>query len=78
MSIKETQNKRTPREPASKKEMTSRMLTVPEAAAYLSSPVYSVRKLIWDRSLPVIKVGKGYLIDKFEIDAWIERTKSHL
>jgi excisionase family DNA binding protein len=78
MSVKETQNTRTPREPAPKKEITSRMLTVPQAATYLSLPVSQVRKLIWAGDVSVIRRGKGYILDIHDLDAWIEDTKQPL
>jgi excisionase family DNA binding protein len=59
------------------KEAT-RLLTVPQAAAYLSCPVWTVRTLIWNREIPVIKPGKGYLIDRQDLDRWIDRTKATL
>lgn len=55
-----------------------RMLTVPQAAAYLSCPVWTVRTLIWNGEIPVIKVGKGYLIDRQDLDLWVDRTKATL
>jgi excisionase family DNA binding protein len=56
----------------------ARLLTVPQAAAYLSCPVWTVRTLIWNREIPVIKPGKGYLIDRQDLDLWIDRTKATL
>lgn len=78
MSVEETQSKRAPRGPASKNEMTSRMLTVPQAATYLSLPVSQVRKLIWAGDVSVIRRGKGYILDIYDLDAWIEETKHPL
>jgi excisionase family DNA binding protein len=54
------------------------MLTVPQAAAYLSCPIWTVRTLIWSREIPVIKPGKSYLIDRQDLDRWIDRTKATL
>src|ERR1700745_3324603 len=39
-----------------------RLLTVKQAAAYISSPVWTVRTLIWSREIKVIRKGKAYLI----------------
>jgi excisionase family DNA binding protein len=52
-----------------------RMLTIPESAEYLRSSVKFVRSLIWSRTLPYIRAGKRYVIDREDIDRWIERTK---
>ena len=54
------------------------MLTVPQAAAYLSLPVSQVRKLIWAGDVSVIRRGKGYILDIHDLDAWIEETKHPL
>jgi len=56
----------------------ARLLTVPQAAAYLSCAIWTVRQLIWSGELPVVKPGKGYLIDRQDLDRWIERTKATL
>ena len=54
------------------------MLTVPQAAIYLSLPVSQVRKLIWAGDVSVIRRGKGYILDIQDLDAWIEDTKHPL
>ncbi len=56
-------------------EEAPRLLTVVAAAAYLSTNVKQVRRLIWGRSVPFIKLGKRHLIDWKDLDAWVERTK---
>jgi excisionase family DNA binding protein len=52
-----------------------RMLTIPECAEYLRTSVKFVRQLIWARDLPYIRAGKRYVIDRKDIDSWIDRTK---
>jgi excisionase family DNA binding protein len=58
-------------------DIAPRMLTVKQAAAYINGTVWTIRELIWSGELPVIK-RKGYLIDKADLDAWIDRTKKRL
>jgi excisionase family DNA binding protein len=55
--------------------MTARLLRIPEAAAYLSTTVRAVRTLIWRREIPFVPIGKRYLIDKNDLDAYIEKAK---
>jgi len=55
-----------------------RLLTVKQAAAYISSPVWTVRTIIWRREIKVIRKGKAYLIPIEELDSWIDRTKALL
>jgi excisionase family DNA binding protein len=52
-----------------------RMLTIPESAEYLRSSVKFVRSLIWSRNLLYIRARKRYVIDKEDLDSWIDRTK---
>jgi hypothetical protein len=58
-------------------EITPRMLTVRQSAIYIGGTVWAIRELIWSGAVPVIK-RKGYLIDRMDLDAWIDRTKRKL
>jgi hypothetical protein len=53
------------------------MLTVRQSALYIGGTVWAIRELIWSGAVPVIK-RKGYLIDRNDLDAWIDRTKRKL
>ena len=53
-----------------------RLLTVKDAAAYLSCTIWCVRSLIWSRKIPYLKLGKRFLIDRADLDKFIEREKS--
>lgn len=55
-----------------------RYFNVKEAAAYMSMAVWAIRQLIWSRSIPVVKVGKGYVIDRQDLDAWFRDQKATL
>ena len=55
--------------------MTSRAITIKEAAIYLSTTVPAIRQLIYSRQLPFVRVGKRYVIDVKDLDAWLERMK---
>jgi excisionase family DNA binding protein len=55
--------------------MESRGVTVQEAAAYLSTTVPAIRQLIYKRELPFTKLGKRHIIDRQDLDKWIERKK---
>jgi excisionase family DNA binding protein len=54
-----------------------RMLTVRQAAVYIGGAVWTIRDLIWKGELPVIR-RKCFLIDRMDLDSWIERTKRKL
>lgn len=55
-----------------------RLLTIKEAAQYLSLSVYSVREMIWGGALPYIKRegGRKYLLDIRDLDAFIDSQKA--
>jgi len=55
--------------------MTPRAITVKEAAVYLSTTVPAIRQLIYSRQIPYVRVGKRFVIDVKDLDAWLERTK---
>jgi excisionase family DNA binding protein len=54
---------------------SARLLTVQEAAKYLSTTVPAIRQLIYKRELPITKIGKRHNVDKFDLDKFIERSK---
>jgi excisionase family DNA binding protein len=52
-----------------------RLLTIPSAAAYLSCSVWSIRNLIWKRAIPHIQIGKRFLLDRADLDSYVEKNK---
>jgi excisionase family DNA binding protein len=52
-----------------------RAFTVHGAAAYLSTSVKFIRALIWKRELQFTKAGKRFIIDRHELDRWLEANK---
>ena len=52
-----------------------RLLNVRQAALYLACSVWAVRDLLRRKELPKIKLGKKFLIDRVELDRYIERMK---
>ena len=55
--------------------MEKRWLTVQESARYLSVSVFCVRDAIWGGSLPFVKAGKRFIIDRLDLDRWAESRK---
>jgi len=55
--------------------MLARGVTVKEAAAYLSATVPAIRRLISKNELPYTKLGKRFIIDREDLDRWIEGKK---
>jgi len=52
-----------------------RLFDLKEAGIYLGRPVFSVRTLIWNGALPVIKDGRKQYLDVIDMDKYIERMK---
>jgi len=56
--------------------LNKRLYDMKEAAIYLGRPVFSVRTLIWNGALPVIKDGRKLYLDIVDMDIYIERNKT--
>jgi excisionase family DNA binding protein len=52
-----------------------RLLRVPQAAAYLNCSVWAVRDLLRRAKLGKIRLGKKFLIDRLDLDRFIEQEK---
>ena len=50
-----------------------RLLTIKQAAVYLSAAVWAVRQAIWARELKACKIGRRFVIPREELDAYIDR-----
>lgn len=51
------------------------LLNVKEAALYLGRSQQSVQHLIFQRDLPVVRVGRRVHLDRRDLDEWIEKNK---
>jgi excisionase family DNA binding protein len=60
----------------STESIESRLLTIKQTAAYANATVWFIRNLIWSRSIPFAKFGNRLLIDRKDIDAYIDAEKS--
>jgi len=58
--------------------LTKRLYDLKEAGVYLGRPVFSVRTLIWNGALPVIKDGRKMYLDIYDMDRYIDRNKETL
>ncbi|MBV9761910.1 MAG: helix-turn-helix domain-containing protein [Acidobacteriaceae bacterium] len=52
------------------------LLTVKQAAVYLGRSEQAVQHLIFQRELPVVRVGRRVHLDRRDLDKWIEKNKS--
>jgi len=53
--------------------VTPRLLTIKQAAVYLSCAVWAVRQAIWARELRACKIGNRFVIPLEELDSYIDR-----
>jgi excisionase family DNA binding protein len=56
----------------SQSQITPRLVTIKQAAAYCSCSVWAIRDVIWSRELPACKIGRRYLIDRGDLDRFID------
>jgi excisionase family DNA binding protein len=52
-----------------------RLLDIKGAAAYLSTTVWCMRSLVWDKKLPAIRLGKRLLFDIADLDRFVDGLK---
>lgn len=51
------------------------LLSVKQAAIYLGRSDQSVQHLIFQKDLPVVRVGRRVNLDRRDLDVWIEKNK---
>lgn len=52
-----------------------RLLSIKDSARYLGLSVWFVRTLLWDGKLPFLAVAGKHMIDRKDLDAFVEREK---
>jgi excisionase family DNA binding protein len=52
-----------------------RWIDVKAAAVYLGATVTFVRSLLWDGEVPFVRAGKKFIIDRNDLDAYMQRRK---
>lgn len=53
-----------------------RGLDIKAAALYLGCTVWCVRELVWQRKLRAVTLGKKQILDRQDLDAFVERQKA--
>jgi excisionase family DNA binding protein len=51
------------------------LLCVKQAAVYLGRSEQAVQHLIFQKDLPVVRIGRRVHLDRRDLDAWIEKNK---
>lgn len=52
-----------------------RLLTVKAAAAYLSTTVWFVRTLVYEKKVPHLRLGNRIVFDRVDLDKFVEDLK---
>ena len=52
-----------------------RLLSVADVACYLGLSAWTIRQMIHTGQLPHIRVGRRILLDRRDVDKWIEQKK---
>jgi excisionase family DNA binding protein len=52
-----------------------RLLSQQEAAGYLGISYWTLRDLVFRRELPFVKIGRRILVDRQDLDAYLDRSK---
>jgi excisionase family DNA binding protein len=53
----------------------SRLLDIKMAARYLSTTVWQMRTLVWEKKVPHVKLGHRILFDRADLDKLVEKLK---
>jgi excisionase family DNA binding protein len=54
-----------------------RLLSQQEAAVYLGISYWTLRDLTFRGEVPHVKIGRRILIDRLDLDAYLDRAKIH-
>jgi excisionase family DNA binding protein len=54
-------------------DITPRLLSVKQAAAYTGATIWHVRELYWAKEIAGFIAGRRVLLDRTSLDAWIDR-----
>ena len=52
-----------------------RLLSLQDAAAFLAISYWTLRSLIWSGEIPSVRVGRRILIDREDLETFIENNK---
>ena len=54
-----------------------RLVSQDEAARYLGISYWTVRDLVFRREIPFVKIGRRVLVDRLDLDTYLDRSKIH-
>jgi excisionase family DNA binding protein len=60
-----------------RQQITPRLLTIKQAAGYLSATVWAVRELLWSDTISHVVIGRRHLVDRGDLDRYIDKELSN-
>lgn len=54
-----------------------RLLSQQEGARYLGISYWTLRDLVFRRELPFVKIGRRILVDRKDLESYLDRSKIH-
>jgi excisionase family DNA binding protein len=66
---------RSPSEVSSAIRVSPRLLTVKQAAQYLSTSAWAMRTLGWSGTIPPVRIGRRVLFDVRDLDRYVDAAK---
>ena len=54
-----------------------RLLSQADAATYLGISYWTLRDLVFRRELPFVRIGRRVLVDRLDLEAYLDRSKVH-
>ena len=52
-----------------------RLFSQQDAASYLGISYWTIRDLVFRHELPFVKIGRRILVDRIDLDAYLDRSK---
>jgi excisionase family DNA binding protein len=52
------------------------LVNIKTASQMLGTTVWSVRELLWAKKIPHVQIGRRYLVDPADLQAYVEKLKA--
>jgi excisionase family DNA binding protein len=53
-------------------EKNSRLLDIIQAAEFLGIPIWTIRGMVRQRKIPIVRLNRRILFDKAKLETWIQ------
>lgn len=52
------------------------LVNIKTASQMLGTTVWSVRELLWAKKIPFVQIGRRYLVDPSDLQAYVQKLKA--